>query len=102
MTLYDHRVRSGAAELTLIGGDGRIVASSSSDITDIIPDQPPSEMMMLMRNRKHYIGLDPIGDSGLYARALVPVLSSRSDSEVYTLQAMYMVSERFSALADGV
>ena len=102
LTLYDHRVRSGAAELTLIGGDGRIVASSSSDITDIIPDQPPSEMMMLMRNRKHYIGLDPIGDSGLYARALVPVLSSRSDSEVYTLQAMYEVSERFSSLAEGV
>ena len=31
LTLYDHRVRSGAAELTLIGGDGRIVASSLSD-----------------------------------------------------------------------
>ncbi|MGB5180070.1 MAG: ATP-binding protein [Gammaproteobacteria bacterium] len=102
LTLYDHRVRSGAAELTLIGGDGRIVASSSSDITDIIPDQPAGEMMMLMRNRKHYIGLDPLGDSGLYARALVPVLSSRSDSEVYTLQALYEVSERFSLLADSV
>jgi nitrogen fixation/metabolism regulation signal transduction histidine kinase len=102
LTLYDHRVRSGAAELTLLGGDGRIVASSSSDITDIIPDQPASEMMMLMRNRKHYIGLDPIGDSGLYARALVPVLSSRSDSEVYTLQALYEVSERFSLLAESV
>jgi nitrogen fixation/metabolism regulation signal transduction histidine kinase len=102
LTLYDHRVRSGAAELTLIGGDGRIVAASSSDLTDIIPDQPPEEIMQLMRNRKHYIGLDPIGDSGLYARALVPVLSSRSDSEVYTLQAMYEVSERFSVLADSV
>lgn len=102
LTLYDHRVRSGAAELTLIGGDGRIVASSSSDISNIIPDQPPGEMMMLMRNRKHYIGLDPVGDSGLYARALVPVMSSRSDSEIYTLQAMYEVSERFSLLADSV
>ncbi len=102
LTLYDQRVRSGAAELTLLGGDGRIVASSSSDITDIIPDQPPGEMMMLMRNRKHYIGLDPLGDSGLYARALVPVLSSRSDSEVYTLQALYEVSERFSLLAESV
>jgi nitrogen fixation/metabolism regulation signal transduction histidine kinase len=102
LTLYDQRVRSGAAELTLIGGDGRIVASSSTDISHIIPDQPPGEMMMLMRNRRHYIGLDPIGNSGLYARALVPVLSSRSDSEVYTLQALYEVSERFSLLADSV
>ena len=102
LTLYDHRVRSGAAELTLIGGDGRIVASSLSGLTDIIPNQPPSEMLVLMRNRQHYIGLDPIGDSGLYVRALVPVLSSRSDSEVYTLQVLYEVSERFSVLAEGV
>jgi nitrogen fixation/metabolism regulation signal transduction histidine kinase len=102
LTLYDRRVRSGAAELTLIGGDGRIVASSLSDLTDIIPNQPPSEMLVLMRNRQHYIGLDPVGESGLYVRALVPVLSSRSDNEVYTLQALYEVSERFSELAEGV
>jgi nitrogen fixation/metabolism regulation signal transduction histidine kinase len=102
LTLYDHRVRSGAAELTLIGGDGRIVASSLSDMSNIIPNQPPSEMLQLMHNRQHYIGLDPVGDSGLYARALVPVLSSRADSEVYTLQALYAVSERFSELAEGV
>jgi len=102
LTLYDLRVRSGAAELTLIGGDGRIVASSSADPSNIIPNQPPSEVLMLLRNRQHYIGLDPIGDSGLFARALVPVLSSRADSEVYTLQALYEVSERFSTLADGV
>ena len=102
LTLYDHRVRSGATELTLIGGDGRIVASSLSDMSDIIPNQPPTEMLLLMRNRQHYIGLDPVGESGLYARALVPVLSARSDSEVYTLQALYEVSERFSELAEGV
>jgi len=102
LTLYDHRVRSGAAELTLIGGDGRIVASSLSDMSDIIPNQPPSEMLVLMRNRQHYIGLDPVGESGLFVRALVPVLSSRSDSEIYTLQALYEVSERFSVLAEGV
>ena len=102
LTLYDYRVRSGAAELTLIGGDGRIVASSLSDMSSIIPNQPPSEMLLLMHNRQHYIGLDPVGDSGLYARALVPVMSSRADSEVYTLQALYAVSERFSELAEGV
>jgi PAS domain S-box-containing protein len=102
LTLYDLRVRSAAAELTLIGSDGRIVASSSADMTNIIPDQPPGEILLLMRNRQHYIGLDPTGDSGLFARALVPVMSSRVDNEVYTLQALYAVSERFSGLADSV
>jgi nitrogen fixation/metabolism regulation signal transduction histidine kinase len=51
LTLYDLRVRSGAAELTLIGSDGRIVASSSADMSNIIPDQPPGEILLLMRNR---------------------------------------------------
>jgi nitrogen fixation/metabolism regulation signal transduction histidine kinase len=102
LTLYDLRVRSGAAELTLIGNDGRIVASSSSDLSQIIPDQPPGEVLLLLQNRQHYVGLDPVGDSGLFARALVPVLSARADGEVYTLQALYEISERFSTLADSV
>jgi PAS domain S-box-containing protein len=102
LALYDLRVRSGAQELTLIGGDGRIVASSSADPSSIVPNQPPGEVLMLLRNRQHYIGLDPVGEGGLFARALVPVLSSRADSEVYTLQALYEVSERFSLLAEGV
>ena len=102
LALYDLRVRSAAQELTLIGGDGRIVASSSADPSSIVPNQPPGEVLMLLRNRQHYIGLDPVGEGGLFARALVPVLSSRADSEVYTLQALYEVSERFSLMAEGV
>jgi len=102
LTLYDLRVRSGAAELTLLGNDGRIVASSSAELSKIIPNQPPGEVLLLLRNRQQYVGLDPVGDSGLFARALVPVLSARADGEVYTLQALYEVSERFSKLADSV
>jgi two-component system, NtrC family, nitrogen regulation sensor histidine kinase NtrY len=102
LTLYDLRVRSGAAELTLLGSDGRVVASSSSEVSKLIPAQPPSEVLLLLQNRQHYVGLDPVGDSGLFARALVPVLSARADGEVYTLQALFEVSERFSELADSV
>ncbi len=102
LTLYDLRVRSGAAELTLLGSDGRIIASSSAELSKLMPTQPPSEILLLLQNRQHYIGLDPVGDAGLFARALVPVLSSRADGEVYTLQALYEVSERFSTLAESV
>ncbi len=102
LTLYDLRVRSGAAELMLLGSDGRIVASSSVELSKLMPNQPPGEILLLLQNRQHYIGLDPVGDSGLFARALVPVLSARADGEVYTLQALYEVSERFSSLADNV
>ena len=102
LTLYDLRVRSGAAELSLIGADGRIIASSSAELSQLMPQQPSSEILLLLQNRQHYIGLDPVAEGGLFARALVPVLSARADGEVYTLQALYEVSERFSQLADGV
>jgi nitrogen fixation/metabolism regulation signal transduction histidine kinase len=102
LNIYDIRVRSGAAELTLLGSDGRIIASSAAEMTDIVPNQPSSEMLQTLHDGGSYIGLDPVGDSGLYARALVPVLSSRQDSEIYTLQALFSVSERLSILAESV
>mgnify|MGYP001819377288 CR=1 FL=1 len=102
LNIYDIRVRSGAAELTLLGSDGRIIASSTAEITDIVPNQPGSAMLQAMRDSGNYIGLDPVGDSGLYARALVPVQSARQDGEIYTLQALFSVSERLSVLAESV
>ena len=102
LNLYDLRVRSGAAELTLLGSDNRIIASSSIDPTVIVPHRPSNDMLQVVHDGKHYIGLDPVGDAGLFARALVPVLSSRQDSEVYILQALFTVSERLSVLAESV
>ena len=102
LNLYDHRVRSGAAELTLLGSDSRIIASSSADIMDVVPSQPSPGMLLMLREGRNYIGLDPAGDTGMFARALVPVQSSRQDSEIYTLQALFPVSERLSLLADSV
>jgi nitrogen fixation/metabolism regulation signal transduction histidine kinase len=102
LNLYDLRVRSGAAELTLLGSDSRIIASSSIDPTVIVPHRPSNDMLQVVRDGKHYVGLDPIGETGLFARALVPVLSSRQDSEVYILQALFTVSERLSVLAESV
>jgi nitrogen fixation/metabolism regulation signal transduction histidine kinase len=102
LNLYDLRVRSGAAELTLLGSDNRIIASSSVDPTVIVPHRPSNDMLQVVHDGKHYIGLDPVGDTGLFARALVPVLSSRQDSEVYILQALFTVSERLSVLAESV
>ena len=102
LNLYDLRVRSGAAEITLLGSDGRIVASSSADLRAIVPSQPTGEMLQVLHDGRNYIGLDPVGDSGLYARALVPVQSSREDSEVYTLQVLFPVSEKMGILADSI
>ena len=102
LNLYDIRVRSGAAELTLFGSDGRIIASSSADPTDIVPYRPSGDMLQTLYNGRNYIGLVPVGESGLHAIALVPVESSRVDGEMYAFLALFTVSERLSELADSV
>ncbi|MEA2095039.1 MAG: two-component sensor histidine kinase, partial [Pseudomonadota bacterium] len=102
LNLYDIRVRSGAAELTLLGSDGRIIASSSANPTDIVPYQPSGDMLQTLYDGRNYIGLVPVSESGLHAIALVPVKSSRGDGEIYTFLAMFTVSERLSELADSV
>ncbi len=102
MALYDLRVRSGAAELTVFGVDGRIIASSSIESTDIIPSQPSGEVMMALSQGRSYVALDPVGDAGLQVRAVVPILASKPGAEPYTLQALYEVPGRLSKLADNV
>ncbi|MGD2074538.1 MAG: ATP-binding protein [Gammaproteobacteria bacterium] len=100
--LYDLRVRSSAVELALFGSDGRIVASSSVEGTNIIPHRPPDQVMLSLEQGRSYVGLDPIGDVGLYVRAVVPVSTSKPGAERLTLQALYEVPERLSTLAENV
>jgi nitrogen fixation/metabolism regulation signal transduction histidine kinase len=100
--LYDLRVRSGAVELAVFGVDGRIIASSSVEGTDIIPHRPTEQVMLSLAQGRSYVGLDPIGDVGLHVRAVVPVLTSKSGTEPLTLQALYLIPERLGLLADNV
>ncbi len=99
--LYDLRVRSGAVELTVFGMDGRIVASSSVEGTDIIPHRPSDQAMLSLTPGRSYVGLDPI-ESELFVRAVVPVTTTKRAAEPLTLQALYPIPERLGRLASNV
>lgn len=101
LSLFDLRVRSGATELTLIGANGRIIASSSVDATTIVPARPTDAVLLQLRSGQPYVGLDPIGDE-LYIRAVVPVPSGGPAAEPRILQALYAVPERLNTKADRV
>ncbi len=100
--LYDLRVRSGATELTVFGMDGRIVASSSIEGTDIVPHRPSDQAMLSLTPGRSYVGLDPIDENELYARAVVPVITTERAAEPLTLQALYTIPERLGRLASNV
>ncbi len=100
--LDDTRRLSGASEFTLIGSNGRIIMSSSSDPTSIVPNRPSDAILVQLRQSGTYIGLDPIGDAGLHVRVVVRLPDDVPGTQPRILQALYPVAERTSALADTV
>ncbi len=100
--LEDARRLSGAAELSVIGPKGRIIASSNIDPTANVPASPSDSIMVQLRQSGNYIGLDPIGDTGLHVRVVVTLPEDVPTQEPRIMQALFPVTERMSALADSV
>lgn len=100
--LDDSRRLAGASEFTLIGTNGHIIASSSSDPTAIVPNRPSDSILVQLRQSGSYISLDPIGDAGLHVRVVVGLPDTVPGAESRILQALYPVAERTSTLAETV
>jgi nitrogen fixation/metabolism regulation signal transduction histidine kinase len=93
---------SDAAQLTLLGVDGHIIAVGGTTSTDVVPPRPPSSVLMQARYLQPYAGLDPVGDADLHVRVVVPVEGGRTAGQVRLLQALYPVPARLEDLAEGV
>ena len=92
-----------ASEMTLIGPDNRIVASTGllDDIT-VQPDRPDDDLITRARQGLSYVGVDPGDDGELYVRVVAPVLSSDAAHGHSVLQALYPVARRSANLAMSV
>ena len=102
ISLYDLRVQSGAVELTVFGAEGRVVASSNQDSSALLPSQPSKEVALVLDQGRSYVALEPLGNSGLFVRTVVPIRVTRLGAEQMTLQALYQMPGRLSELADNV
>jgi nitrogen fixation/metabolism regulation signal transduction histidine kinase len=89
-----------AAELTLFGRGGRIIATATADPALILPDPPPEAVLLQVHQGRDYVGLEPIRDAGFHIRAVV--LVAASGGEEWLLQALFPVTDRLSLLADAV
>lgn len=93
---------SGAAELTVVGSNGRIVASiSDREELDVIAI-PTEEIQLQLAQGLSYVGLDPLATSGYQIRTAATIPMPSPFSEQRMLLAIFPVSERLSSLADAV
>jgi nitrogen fixation/metabolism regulation signal transduction histidine kinase len=100
VNLEDLLHRSGAEELTLMTSKGAVLTHSSI-ATDIVPSMPGEAVLLQLRQKQNYIGLEPIRDSALAIRVAVNVRNPNG-GEGRVLQALYPVAERMQLLAGNV
>jgi len=92
-----------ASEMTLIGPDNRIVASTGLlDSISVQPNRPENDLVSRAQQGLSYVGVDPIGDGELYIRVVTPVFSEDATRENSVLQALYPIAERSADLAESV
>jgi len=96
------RRMSGARELSLFDANGKIIASSNEDPTTLVPNRPNETVLLQVRKLQNYIGLDPIGDLGLYIRVVVHLGGAVGETQPRALQALYPFTDKMSVLADSV
>ncbi len=99
LALNDFRRRVGAQELTLVGANNRIIASSTDSPIRRLPTPPGSDILMRVRPEQPYSRLEPQPDGSLIIRVVATTSSRRPGAENRILQGIYPVDPRMSALS---
>ena len=101
-TLDEIRELEGYTELSLFTDDGRILAFSSIDEANILPDTPGDEVFTELRLNQTYALIEPIYDSAQQFRVVAPIRVNELGREFYGLQAIKVLPLRYSTLANSV
>jgi len=92
-----------ASEMTLIGPDNRIIASTGLlDRISVQPNRPENDLISRAKQGLSYVSVDPVGRGELYIRVVTPVLAEDATRENSVLQALYPIDDRSSDLAESV
>ena len=103
LVLNDIGILAEASELTLIGADNRIVATTAfAGSVSVVPDRPADDIVSRARDGDSYLSIDPLVDGDLQIRSVVPVFSSDPVDGVSVLYATYPVPQTSSVLAANV
>jgi nitrogen fixation/metabolism regulation signal transduction histidine kinase len=87
-----------ALEITLFSKQGRIIAFSSVNPSDILPKLPDDYIWLQLRQNKDYINLNTDDQDRLSVQVMVII----NGDELRYLQALYPVPVRISDLADSI
>lgn len=99
------REQYGVFELTLYAQDGKVISSSTQGTSrgkSLVPDRPAEASFQQARQGEMYAGIEPLGDSGLQLRVLVPVVPRGVGAPMRVLQVLEPLPERYARLGQDV
>jgi len=104
-TLNSLREHYGMFELTLFAADGKVLASSTQEAVrgrKLLPDRPDEAILAQVRSGQTYSGIEPLGESGLQLRVVVPVVTRKVGDPPRLLQVLEPLPERYARLGRDV
>ncbi|WAR44064.1 sensor histidine kinase [Methylomonas rapida] len=89
---------SGAMEIAAFSSQGRILASSSANPSEILPHLPDEQIWLQLKQNKEYFAFDPGENDEMMVRIILPI--DRDQSRF--LQVLYPIPIRVTDLADSI
>lgn len=86
-----------AVELSVFSGQGRIIASSSINPSDILPQLPDEQVWLQIRQNNQFFSIDSTQEE-----MLIRVIVNVANDEPRFLQSLYSVPVRIADLADSI
>ena len=98
---YERRATD-AVEIILFDGSERVLAISSDNPADMIPQPPPPDVVRQVSQRRSYVSLEPRADGQYLIRTASPVTESSSSRDERYVFALYEVPPNLAALSEAV
>jgi nitrogen fixation/metabolism regulation signal transduction histidine kinase len=96
------RDQAGVQEAVVVTAGGRVLASSSEDVSRLVPELPNSQALRQARSTRGYGTVDAVAGKPLALRVVVPVPSFSLADEARFLQLRQTVPEQFGRSAEAV
>jgi len=90
-----------AQDLAVLDEGGRVLAFSSADINELVPELPDAMMLQQLQQQGSYMERDEWGHGKLALRILLTI-PGRETANDWILQARYPLSDRVDELTDNI
>ena len=100
--LDEQRESNDYQEISLIDLSGRVIASSQTDPTKLLPETLPESILGLLRREEQFSKIEPDESGGIRFRIVVPVYNLNPNIPTRILQVLQPLPNRYARLADNI